>query len=319
MKASLKERLKAEANRLQVQKESRGNFTKVEWFKPETGKNLIRILPIKGLEDPYKAIRQHLISIRKTDGAMAHNVPVRCGRDLKKTRDAKRGDCLVCDAYEKLIKVDKDKAKPLRPQDKFLYLIFDFNTKKVLPYSAPSTVHSEIIGFAADMSDEDDNPFDLKAGRNWSLTKKIDPAKGKIYGTSYQVRPGSSPSEFPDKLHSLINEATDMSSIFEDYDVDKIKLFLSSLRLDTASDDDEDLVKADDDEEDFSKAKAKAKLASAKAKSSRVQMPDETEDEFEASLDDEEEEEEEVKPAKRRKAAPKDDFDFEAELAEAGL
>lgn len=317
MKASLKERLRAEANRLQKESDSRGNFTKVEWFKPETGKNLIRILPIKGLEDPYKAIRQHLISIRKKDGAMAHNIPVRCGRDLKKTRDAKQGDCLLCDGYEKLVKVDKDKAKALRPQDKFLYLVFDFNTKKVMPYSAPSTVHSEIIGFAADMSDEDDNPFDLKAGRNWSLTKKVDPSKGKIFGTSYQVRPGSSASEFPEKLHGLIAEATDMSSIFEDYDVEKIKMFLSSLRLDTASDDDEDLVKADDDEEDFSKAKAKAKAASVKAKSSsRVQMPDESEEEFLAA--DGDEEDEEVKP-KRRKVAPKDDFDFEAELAEAGL
>jgi hypothetical protein len=274
-KETLKDRLKREAARLKVQEESRGSsFEKIEMLKPEVGDNLIRILANQKNPDAdmFKRIAVHQLPIEKKDGTTVE-VPVRCLADFDE-------DCPLCAENERLFKKgDKEGAKKLRAQEKWIYLALDYKKKAVFPWVVGVTIHTQIMEFCMDL----DNPLN----HDWKLVKKFDPKKGKIFGTSYSIRPNIKESEMPSKLASLLEDAIDIDSVYASNERSKMNDFLG--------------IESDEAEE--AEEKPKKKFAAPLKKSKPVEEDeDEDEDRMRGFEEDEAEEEDEIPEDKYAKS-----------------
>lgn len=292
--SKLMDKLRKEKERLEKEAETRGsgNFEKVEWWRPQKGDNLIRILPNLADPDgelPFKSVRTHFIGIEKKDGGTV-NIPVRCLQDFGE-------DCPVCNEYEKLIRSDKEKAKAFRARESYIYAIIDYKTKTIHPYQCPVTVHEQIMGFAEDFGG---NIFSLEEGRDWKLVKKVDPRKPAMLGVTYAVRPSMKDTALPAKLEGLLEGAPDFDKLFEDKERAKMLKWLGhdvedvadEGPEDTGTDEDFDLESEFEDEPKAKPAAKKevkkevAKKAAAKAKA-KAAPPEFDEDEEMPEFDDE--------------------------------
>lgn len=295
------EKLKKENERLKKEAESRGTggFEKANWFKPEMGDNMIRILS-RGEDFPYVEMHVHYVTVKKKDGGNVQ-VPMRCLADLEK-------DCPLCDAYEKVVKADKERARSLLRRRVYLYNVINYKTRQVQPWAAGIQVHEQIMGYAADIADEDSNVFSEEAGRDWKLIKKKDPRKPGNLGINYTIRPSSKDTAIPEKVAILVEGAVDLTTLYPHQadDERKMREFLGESTDEVEADEDEDLpvVKAPP----ASVAKAKASVAAAKAKAApKKPVVEDDEDE-----DDGFEEDEEL-------GVDSEDDDLEAELRDLGV
>jgi hypothetical protein len=278
-KESLKDRLRKEAARLKEQEESRGGqFEKIDMLKPEVGDNIIRILPNQKNPDGdfFKRIAVHQLPIEKKDGTTVE-VPVRCLADFDE-------DCPLCAENERLFKKgDKDGAKKLRAQEKWLYLVLDYKKKAILPWSVGVTIHTQIMEFCMDL--------DAPLNHDWKLVKKYDPKKGKIFGTSYSIRPNMKESEMPSKLAALIEEATDLDSVYASNERTKMNDFLG-IENEEAEEAEEPKAKSKSSSKPEVKTKAKAK----------PEPEDEDEDDRSGGFEDEASEDDELPEDKYAKS-----------------
>jgi hypothetical protein len=354
----LADKIAKEKARLEKKASERGTFEKQDWFKPETGENLIRLLPHMEEEDeiPFVQVKIHYIGKELEDGRVVQ-IPVRCLDDFDK-------ECPVCKAHFKALKAkDKELAQKLRPQERYLYNVLDYKNRKVTPWAAGVTVHQMIMEHAGDL----ENPFTLQGGRDWKLVKKVDPRKRPPTNVTYTIRPTPKDSDVASKHEPLLDEAVDLETLYSTEELTAMKEFLSSIDVDSdegddegedpppkkskfksksrdedeEEDEDEDDVEEDDaeeededEEEDLkAKAKAKAKAAAAKAKAkSRDEDEDEEEEEDpppkkskskarDEEDEDEEDEEEDPPPKKKgkKKSRDEDDLDIEDEDLEKEL
>lgn len=308
--SKLMDKLRKEKERLTKSAEGRGNFEKTDWFRPEKGDNLVRFLP--NLEDPdgelpFKHVRTHYIGIEKKDGGTV-NIPVRCLRDFEE-------DCPVCDEYEKMVRKDKDKAKPFRAREAYVYNIIDYKNKSVHPYSAGVTVHEQIMGFADDFSG---NIFSTEEGRDWKLVKKVDPRKPAMLGVSYALRPGMKDTALPKKLEALLEGAEDIDKLYEDNERKKMLEWLGYDVEDESDEPEEDGIDIEAEFEEEEAPKKKAKKAAAKAKK-KAAPPEFDEDEDMPEFD--EEPAQTKKSKKKSKAAEVDteDDELDEELKALGV
>lgn len=221
--SKLFQKLKKERERIEKDKSSRGggNFEKINWWKPEKGDNLIRILPDLNDPDenlPFRRVAVHFINVTTKDGNSV-KVSVRCLNDFEE------GTCPICDAYERLVKKDKEKARELRARDTYIYNVIDYKTKTIHPWSAGITIHDQIMGFAEDFSD---NIFSMEAGRDWKIVKKVDPRKPRHLGVDYSVRPSTKDSAMPEKLKPLIESAIDLDKLYSEREEEKMIQFLEA-------------------------------------------------------------------------------------------
>ena len=337
--SKLLEKLKKESARVKADSESRGSggeYTKTDWFKPKVGDNMIRILPHPKKPDEelfFKRVFIHYISIKKKDGSMASSVPVRCLTDLDET-------CPLCAAYEKVLRKagdDRDakaKARNLKPTERYLYNIFDYEQKKIQPFAAPMTVHQGIMEYAEDFGED---MVSISKGRDWKIVKKEDKSKPKNLGISYSARPSMKESSFPEKLKPLLEGMVDLSTLYSD---NAKKQMLAYLGVEETEDEEESgdvMEKAEEAERSATKAKKAAKKPEpeedeeeedrfaeekpSKKVVSKTPMPEEDEEE-----EDDSDEEEEEKPAKKTKAKAKksadvdvEDDDLDSELRELGV
>lgn len=287
--SKLFQKLKKERERLDKAAESRGNFEKIPWWKPQKGDNMIRVLPdLKNPDEelPFRQISTHFIAIEKDDGSSV-NIGVRCLRELD-------DECPVCETYEKFVKVDKDKAGALRPRTAYLYNIVDYKAQTVHPWSAGVTAHEQIMGFAEDFTE---NIFSLDSGRDWKVIKKVDPKKSAKFGTTYAVRPGIKDSALPEKLKPLLETAIDLNTLYTQNEKDKMIEWLQSdgdyseyLEVSAApakkgakvEEEEEavDIEKEFEEEAPKVSAAAKAKAAAAKVKSKAKEEDGPSESDF---------------------------------------
>jgi hypothetical protein len=208
---SLLDKLKAEAKTLKENAEKRqgGEFVKVNWFAPEVGDNIVRILPNTKNPDElfFKQVNIHYIKVAKKEGGVA-NVPVRCLHDYGE-------QCPLCVAYKELIvnESTKDKAREFRPIERYLYNVIDYKKKDVFPYAAPLSVHQGIMEWIEEL---ETNIADPEVGHDFKVIKEFDPKKGKQFGTSYKVRPSLKHSAIPAKLAPLIENAVDLDTLYAD-------------------------------------------------------------------------------------------------------
>lgn len=330
-KSSMLDKIREEQARIAKKKESQGGFEKIDWYKPEEGDNLIRILPAVKADDlPFKVVHLHYISIKKRDGGIVNGIPVRCHEDFGE-------ECPICAAVRELYsgsEKQKETAKQIRAREVYLYNIINFKDRKVQPYAAGITVHEEILTYAGDVGL---GIFSEDGGHNWKVTKKIDPRKPKNLGIKYSVRMDIKESDIPSKLKVLLENATDLDSLYADKEMANVNAYLESIGMEGGEEEDEDEI---DTRKAAPKAKAKAKAV--------VEEEEDEEDEYEevkpkakakvkakavVEEDDEEEEYEEVKPKAKAKAKAKavveededededesEDDEFEKELRELGM
>jgi len=321
-KNSLLDKIRAEQEVLKKKKESfggGGKFEKIDWFKPEEGDNLVRLLPNGNPDElPYVKVAIHYISVKKKDGSIAKGVPVRCAKDLS------GDDCPLCDAVSALYNgsdKDREKAKEMRAREAYLFNVVNFKDRKVQPYSAGITVYEEFLNYIGDVGPE---VFDVEAGYNFRLTKKVDPRKPKNLGVKYSVRIDVKPTALPSKLRVLLDEAVDLNTLYAETDLELMNRYLKGIGFAVEETEDEDeeeyvpkkkaplkakaVVEEDEDEEEeeVPAPKAKAKAASAIKKAAVVEEDEEEEDEDDFNFDEDEEEEEapKKKPLMSKKAAP---------------
>jgi len=297
--SKLMAKMNSEKERLEKQAETRGGgFEKIDWFKPKTGDNPIRLIPnLKDIENSVMIVKVHFLPIVTKEGKEV-NVPVRCLEDY-----ADGDTCPSCKMSKQLYESgDKEEAKKFRAKEQFLYTVLDYTGKKIAPYAMPMSAHETIIGYMADLGE---GVFDLDDGRDWKLVKKVDPAKGRIFGTEYVIRPSMKESSVPEKFRALIEEQTSLTDIYPESDFEKTKAKMLEL-----------LGLSDEEEAPKKKAPTPAKK-SAPLPSKKAPVVEDDEDDF--GFDDEEEFEEKPK-AKSSKPAPKSkakmdiDEDLEDEL-----
>ncbi len=206
-------KLKAEAQRTKSAAETReaqgGEFTKVNWFQPKKGDTSIRILPHwKKPKDElfFLQVRTHFgVTVKGKDGN-EYQIPVRCLRDFEE-------NCPLCDEYDSLDKEERKTKRDLRATERYLYNIFDYDAKEFKVYAAPTTVHEAVFGWVDDLGDV----TDFAKGRDWKLTKKVDKSKGRMFGTSYDIKPKLTETAVPKKvLAELKEKITDLTTVYSE-------------------------------------------------------------------------------------------------------
>jgi len=274
MSIALMKKLKEMAKKVKEKAENReSDFEKIDWFKPELGENSIRFLPHWKKPDdslPWVELRIHFIP-KVSNSGKQYVIPARCLSDFEE-------DCPLCVAYEKLMNSgDKEGAKRLRPQTRFIYNLLNYKDRKVQPYMCGQQIH---VLLASWIGDVDGNLFDIDSGYDFKLVKSQKAGVPKMVGTSYGLRPLLKPSSIPEKLRVLLESMPDLSKM---YDTKEIKVMNEFLGTKSSEEEEEE-----EDERPSRSSVERAKLASSKA---RARMPDE---------DDEEEQE-----APRKKVAKK--------------
>lgn len=247
--------LKEEVERQKERKEkSGGNFQTVDWYKPKVGVNKIRIMPHwknPGEKMFFKRVVIHFgIEILKDDGSGTVPIPARCLREFKKI-------CPICDKYYKGDKSVKTEMSQIRPQEKYLYNIFDIGEKKLYVYSAPITVHQLIFDWVGDLGGD---ITDLDAGYDFKLIKEVEKGKDPKYGTKYGVRPFLTPSKFPEKCR-IVEVEEDGNKVKKPileaiYDIDELykedheKAIYKAAKVAFSSDGSSPTIKEDEENEE---------------------------------------------------------------------
>lgn len=231
--SKLMAKMNNEKDRLEKVAENRGGqFEKIDWFKPKTGDNMIRLVPnLSDIENSVIIVKVHFLPMVTKDGKEV-NVPVRCLEDYDDSQT-----CPACKRSKSLYEEgDKDEAKKFRAKEQYLYTILDYTGKKIVPYAMPMGAHETIVSYMADLGE---SIFDVENGRDWKLVKKVDPAKGRIFGTEYSIRPSMKESAVPEKFKGLIDDQTSLTDIYPEADLAKNKKRMLEL-MGVATDDDED-------------------------------------------------------------------------------
>lgn len=206
--SKLLDKLKKEAAELK-ESEGKSKFSKFDWFKPEKGDNILRLLPHP--TDPedvfFKKVYIHYgVSINGEDGKI-HKIPARCLVDFEET-------CPLCEESESLADAgDKDGSKNLRRSERVLYNILDYKAKKVKTWACPPSVHRKFFTWISEIGEE---PSDLDLGRNWKVVKQVDPGKPAQFGTSYEIFPDMKQSAVPKKLRSLCEDLPDFDTAYSE-------------------------------------------------------------------------------------------------------
>lgn len=219
--SNLLAKLKAEAKQLKEQSENKGNgdFVKINWFNPSVGDNLVRVLPNTKDADElfFKQVQLHYIKVEKKDGGMA-NVPVRCLSDFGE-------ECPLCKTYKKLVvnEATKEEAREYRPLERYLYNVIDYKKREVFVYAAPMSVHQGLLEWVDEL---ETNVADLETGHDFKVVKEVDPKRGKLYGTSYKVRPSLKATAVPAKLRALVESAMDLDTIYNEKRLDDMNKYL---------------------------------------------------------------------------------------------
>lgn len=305
--SKLMAKMNNEKTRLEKKAEDSG-FEKIEWFKPKTGENMIRLIPnLNDVENSVMIVKVHFLPMTTKDGKEV-NVPVRCLRDYAPPLSQK---CPACEKNEELYKAgDKDEAKKYRAKEQYLYTVLDYTGKKIAPFAMPMSAHSTIIGY---MDDLGESVFDIENGRDWKLVKKVDPSKGRVFGTEYTIRPSMKESSVPEKFKALIDDQTSLSDLYPESDFAKNKKRMLELMGETSSSDEDE---EDGYEEEVHPAKKttpalakKAAPAPSPAKKKAI-----VEDEDDDYGFEDEDEAPKAKPKVKAKAKVKIDEDLEDEL-----
>ena len=313
-KGGLLAKLRKEAVVMAKNKEERESrsFSRISFFKPEKGKNQIRILPHWSKpDDEFFFVKKvvHYIPTARNDGAGIFNAPALC------LQEHGGKPCLICKVIEKANTLGKSAKKKeqeilkniagdLRASIRYLYNVINYNGEEpsVEVWSCPMTVHEDIMNYVQDL---DSDFWDLEEGRDWRVRKSVDPRKGK-FGIKYAVTPAMNDSSVPDALRESLADLTNLDEVWTENGLEEMKESIKLIKFPSvgtistkaeAEDEDED----DEYEEDEEEAEDE-------------ELEEETEEDDEEEEDGEEEEEEDDEDD-----VSVESDDLESELAELGV
>jgi len=280
--SSLTEKLRKEQASLEKKAEERGEskFVKTNFFKPEKGKNIIRILP--NWKDKkelfFYPVKVHFNVPTIFKDGNEYKVVARCREDWGK-------ECPLCERHKELSALGGSEARNYKPVERYLYNLLHYKAKKVTVYPAPVTVHQEIIKWSNDAGGE--IIVDYKKGRNFELIKEVDPSKPIQFGTSYKVYIDLKETEIPSKLLQIIEESG-LSDLEAVYGVDYYK---DMCKMVGTKPDDEEVI---DPDPEVKKAKPKAKAKTVK-EPEVPEITEESEELADIDVDDDEDLEAELR------------------------
>lgn len=213
-------------SKLKTLKENMGKG-KSEYWKPEDGKNVVRVLPAVEGDEFYKEVYTHY-------NVGADEKSVICGKTEER-------DCPICKEIEKLkkgSKTDKELADSMRCKKAYYIQVItpdDPDTPKLYP--APQTVFKNILDIILDPDYGDIT--DIEEGREITIERT-----GKGLKTKYTVLPKP-------KISSLDNweELKENMVNFADWDYAKCKSDEEMMAIYNSEDLDEEEDFEEDDEE----------------------------------------------------------------------
>jgi hypothetical protein len=304
---SLVEKLKAEKEKMEKEKEKMtGDFLKVDYFKPEKGKNFLRIV-----ENPVRDERgQQILWVEKT---VHYGLPI-LKKDGTKTLISARclkdfgEDCPMCEEYERLMDIgEKTVSSQIKPQKKYFYNVISYSEKKAKVLMAGQTIHSGVVA----LIDYGCDFWDLEKGLDLNLTKDVDPSKPSKFGTSYKLSPAKlETTSLPVKLREELNSRVNLLEILEDNLRDKMLEAFGGKKKPSHKVEEVEEYYGEEEEEEEPKAKPKvvpSKVVPSKVVPSKV-VPSKV---VPKKVVEEEEEEEDYDDS--------DSDDLDKELAELGL
>ena len=269
-RSSLLDRLKKKAVETQRRKEEReeSKFSRVNFFKPQRGKSTLRILPHWADPDDSfffvpKAV--HYLPMKKNDGSGVFNAPMKCQAIDFDNPEAETdiSKCPACMMRKRALraydKADGKKQKivlkriadDLRVTERYLYNVIDYDddSPAIKVWATPRSVHEVVMGYVPDLDSEF---WDLKNGRDWRLTKKVDPKRG-AFGVSYTILPGINETAVArDLRESMKEDMADLDAVWEENGLEEMKKSLKLIKLpgSKAADEEEDEEIEDEEIED---------------------------------------------------------------------
>lgn len=214
-------------DKLKAMKENLGKTGKNEYWKPEDGKNVIRVLPAVEGDEFYKEVHTHY----------------HVGADEKSVICAKteERDCPICKELEKLkkgSKTDKELADSMRSKKAYyLQIITPDEPDSPKLYPAPQTVFKGILDIILDPDYGDIT--DVEEGREITIERT-----GKGLNTKYSILPKP-------KVSSLDNweELKETMVNFADWEYAKCKTDEEMMAIYNSEDEDDDGDFEEDEDE----------------------------------------------------------------------
>lgn len=261
-----------------------------EYWKPEDGKNTIRVLPAKSGDEFFVEVHTHY----------------KIGFDEKSVicKKTHEKECPICKELDKLSKgskKDAELAKDMRAKKAYyLQIVTHDEPDKVKLYPAPKTVFEKIIDILLDPDYGDIT--DPEEGREITIERS-----GKGLKTKYTVLPKPKATELEDfdELKEQMVDFTDWEYLKEMSDEDMMKIYYSE---EGDEDDDEDESFDDEDEsagyddmtiDELKALMKKRKLPLPEGKITTLKLITILEHWDEENLEEEEEEDE--RPKKKKK------------------
>jgi len=215
-------------NKLKAMKENLGKTGKNEYWKPEDGKNVIRVLPAVEGDEFYKEVYTHY----------------HVGADEKSVICAKteERDCPICKELEKLkkgSKTDKELADSMRSKKAYYLQIITPDEPDVPKlYPAPQTVFKGLLDIILDPDYGDIT--DIEEGREITIERT-----GKGLSTKYSILPKP-------KVSSLDNweELKETMVNFADWEYAKCKTDEEMMAIYNSEEEDEGDFKEEEDGEE---------------------------------------------------------------------
>lgn len=278
-------KMKEKLSKRQHEKDSQGR----SFWKPEDGRNRIRILPPKGDDGEFsKEVSRHF-NVAK--------FPMNCRKDLDKK-------CPICDAVASLFATkdpgDMELAKKIRAKKQWVMNIVDVKNsdKKPLVFWSGPMIYDQILSYFAD--DEWGDISDPKKGYDLIIEKT-----GEGLDTDYKLRTAKDSTELEDSK-KLTKASSDLNDLVEYPSEKEMENALNGQGSgDDSSDDDEE----DDEDEDEDDDKAKSKKVKGKKSDEDEESDDEDEDDDSDSDDEDEDEKKSEKKTKKSKDEDEEEGD----------
>lgn len=258
---------------------SPGESSDITWWKPEEGKNKIRILP-----PADEALLAEGIFYKE---AWYHYSVGPDNRALLCPKKMEGDDCFICEYIAKQKKKDnQDAVSDILPRARIFYNVFDKSDVEpnVKIYGSGIKIFKELIGYITDEDEDWGDITSLTEGRDINIERE-----GTGINTTYSIRVASKITDISEDADwdDLMYDLEEVFSNIPTYDETKA-IFYGD---DEEDEEEEDAKDIDDDEEDEEEDdvdyKREAKSSKKPKRTPKKSKKDDDDDDF---LDDDDEE-----------------------------
>lgn len=208
----MSELMNAIRERAERAKNQESRKSKIDFFKPKKGENLIRILPHwETLDDSklnFVERRIHFLPMRGKNDRFI-KIPARKLSELNE-------EDLVDRYYDELEAKDPEAAKDLRSRHQVLFNIVEYDAVKrnenPIKVWAISRQLAEKLWLQA--QEAGSSCVNIDADYDWKVFKNVDPKKGPIHGVSYEVILGRQKTAIPQVVKDQLGNMTNLETVY---------------------------------------------------------------------------------------------------------